>query len=165
MSLRDQFKKANLISDKDARRLAHESRVERSTKGRETLEQEQAERQRELERLQGQDRERVRLQTERLEQEKKQRDELAAVDLLLQEAKKPGPGTVKFYFATRDGFLPWLELSPREAQELRSGALCVVRAGEAGTHTYRLLALDSTRRVARLRPDAVVVAPRGVLSA
>jgi len=165
MSLRDQFKKANLISDKDARRLAHESRVERATKGRETLEQEQADRQREIERLQAQERERVRLQTERLEQDKKQRDELAAIELLLADAKKPGPGTVKYYFATREGFLPWLELSPREAQELRAGALCVVRVGEVGTHTYRLLPMDSTRRVARLRPDAVVVAPRGVLPA
>src|SRR5690606_38689202 len=141
-SLRDQFKKANLISDKDARRLAHESRVERTTKGRETLEQEQAERQRELERLAAAERERVRLQTERLEQEKRQRDEAAAIDLLLAEAKKPGSGTVKYYFATREGFLPWLELSPREAQEVRAGALCIVRAGEAATHTYRLLGLD-----------------------
>ena len=36
---------------------------------------------------------------------------------LLADARKPGSGTVKFYFAAPDGSLPWLELAPREAQD------------------------------------------------
>lgn len=164
MSLRDQFKKANILSDKEARRLAHEARVERTEKGRETLEQEAALRQREIERLQKEERERTRRETERLEQEKKRREELAAVQVLIADAKKPGPGAVRFYFETADGALPWLEVSPREAQELRAGALCVVRAGQPNTHTYRLLPLEACKRVARIRPDAVALAPRGVLA-
>lgn len=163
MSLRDQFKKANLLSDKDHKRLAHEARIERTEKGREALEQEAAARQRELERLQAQERERTRLETERQAAEQRERDERAAVRQLLVEAKKPGPGTVKFYFQAEDGSLPWLELSPREAQELRAGALCVVRSGPPATHTYRLLPLDAARRVARVQPGAVAFAPRGVL--
>ena len=165
MSLRDQLKKANLLSDKDAKRLAHESRVERKDKGRETLEQEAAARQREIEQLAAKDRERTRQETERTEQQRKQRAEIAAVKALLADAKKPGPGAVKFYFEAEDGRLPWLEVSPREAQEVRAGQLCVVRAGAPGTHTYRLLALEATRRVARVQPEVVVWAPRGVLSA
>ncbi len=165
MSLRDQLKKANLLSDKDAKRLAHESRVERKDKGRETLEQEAAARQREIEQLAAKDRERTRQETERTEQQRKQRAEIAAVKALLADAKKPGPGAVKFYFEAEDGMLPWLEVSPREAQEVRAGQLCVVRAGAPGTHTYRLLALEATRRVARVQPEVVVWAPRGVLSA
>ena len=78
MSLRDQLKKANLLSDKDAKRLAHEARVERKEKGREVLEQEAASRQQELEGLAAQDRERVRLEQERAERERKQREEEAA---------------------------------------------------------------------------------------
>lgn len=165
MSLRDQLKKANLLSDKDAKRLAHESRVERKDKGRETLEQEAAARQREIEQMAAKDRERTRQETERTEQQRKQRAEIAAVKALLADAKKPGPGAVKFYFEAEDGMLPWLEVSPREAQEVRAGQLCVVRAGAPGTHTYRLLALEATRRVARVQPEVVVWAPRGVLSA
>ena len=165
MSLRDQFKKANLLSDKDARRLAHEARVERTEKGRETLEQEAAARQRELDQLATRERERVRRETERAEAERSQREELAAVRSLLAGARKPGSGTVKFYFAAADGSLPWLELSPREAQEVRAGAVCVVRSGPPSTHTYRLLPVESTRRVARVMPDAVVLAPRGVVQA
>lgn len=163
MSLRDQFKKANLISDKDARRLAHETRVERTEKGREVLDQEARERQRELEQLQARERERTRAEQERLEAQRKQGEELAAVRSLLDDAKKPGPGAVKYYFEADDGSLPWLELQPREAQEVRAGALCVVRHGPAATHTYRLLSLEATRRVARVLPEVVVFAPRGVV--
>ena len=87
---------------------------------------------------------------------------LAAVRVLLAEARKPGPGNVKFYFAASDGTLPWLELSPREAQELSAGAVCVVRSGPPATHTYRLVSIDAARRVAKVMPDAVVHAARGV---
>ena len=41
--LRDQLKKANLISKKDQKRLEHEQRVRRKKVGREGLEQEQKE--------------------------------------------------------------------------------------------------------------------------
>ncbi|MBL9078917.1 MAG: DUF2058 family protein [Planctomycetes bacterium] len=163
MSLRDQFKKANLLSDKDQKRLAHEARVERATKGQQALDAEGAARQRELEALQAQARERDRREQERLEAERKQQEERLAVQTLLAEAKKPGPGAVKFYFEAGDGSLPWLELSPREAQEVRAGALCVVRGGAVGTHDYRLLGLEATKRVARVVPEVVVLAPRGVV--
>lgn len=163
MNLRDQFKKANLISDKDSKRLAHEARVERTEKGRETIEQEQKQRVQELEQLQARERERSRREQEQLERERKEREELAAARTLVAEAKKPGPGAVKFYFEAEDGTLPWLELSAREAQELRAGALCVVRHGAPATHTYRLLGLESAKRVARALPEVVVHAPRGVV--
>lgn len=164
MSLRDQLKKANLLSDKEARRLAHEARVDRTEKGREGLDQEAPVRQQELEKLQAKERERGRHEQERLDAERARRDEIAAVQALLAGAKKPGPGTVRFYFAADDGTLPWLELSPREAQEVRAGQLCVVRSGPPGTHTYRLLPLDATKRIAKVRPDVIVSAPRGVRS-
>ncbi len=161
MSLRDQFKKANLISDKEAKRLAHEARLERAEKGREGQDAEAATRQREIEQLQARERERTRREQERLDLERKQAEELQAVQMLLAEAKKPGPGAVKFYFESGDGSLPWLEVTPREAQEVRAGALCVVRGGAPGTHTYRLLPLEATKRVGRLLPEVVVLAPRG----
>jgi uncharacterized protein YaiL (DUF2058 family) len=163
MSLRDQLKKANLLSEQEARRLAHEARVERKEKGREALEQEAATRQREIETLAGKERERTQKEQEAAERARKQREEAAAVQALLADAKKPGAGTVKFYFEAADGSLPWLELAPREAQEVRAGQLCIVRAGPTGTHTYRLLGLEATKRVARLLPDVVAFAPRGVV--
>lgn len=163
MSLRDQFKKANLLSDKDSRRLAHEARVERTEKGQQALDAESAARQRELEQLQAKERERTRKEQERLDAERKREEELQAVRMLVAAAKKPGPGAVKFYFEAGDGTLPWLEVSPREAQEVQAGALCVVRGGAPGTHTYRLLPLEATKRVARTLPEVIVHAPRGLV--
>ncbi|MFN6147468.1 MAG: DUF2058 family protein [Planctomycetota bacterium] len=164
MSLRDQLKKANLLSDKDHKRLAHEARVERAEKGRDQLEAEAKAREQELAGLAAKERERTKAEQDALDRQRKQREELAAVHALLADARKPGSGTVKFYFAAPDGSLPWLELAPREAQEVRAGQLCVVRGGPAGAHVYRLLPLEATRRVARVLPDAVVFAPRGLLA-
>ena len=163
MNLRDQLKKANLISEKKAKQLAHEQRVERKEKGREQLEQEAEARQQEVAQLRDQGRELTRKEQEALDRARKQKEEQNSVDQLLADAKKPGPGAVKFYFATAEGALPWLELSSREAQEVRAGQLCVVRSGPAGTHTSRLLAVDAARRVHRVRPEAVAFAPKGVL--
>ena len=128
------------------------------------LQQEAQQRQDEVQKLRDDGRARSRKEQEALDRERKQREEQVAVDQLLQSAKKPGPGAVKFYFATSEGALPWLELSSREAQEVRAGQLCVVRSGPAGTHTYRLLPADAARRVQQARPDAVAFAPKGVLS-
>jgi predicted phage gp36 major capsid-like protein len=162
-NLRDQLEKAKILSGKESKRLAHEERVERKEKGRETLEQEQARRQQELTAQQAQERERIRREQERLDAERKAHEEAAAARALLADARKPG-GTVKWYFQAKDGSLPWLECSPREAQELRAGMVCVVRTGPAGTHTYRLLPTEQARRVAKVLPDAVAWAARGVIA-
>ena len=163
-NLRDQFKKANLLSDKEARRLAHEARIERTEKGREQIEKEQQSRQHELQQQTKQQREQTREQQQALEQERKEREEAAAVEsILAHEAKKAGPGTVKWYFATADGSLPWLEVSPQDLRQLRACMLAVVRSGPEGTHDYRLLAIEHARRVAKLRPELIVHAPRGAL--
>lgn len=162
MSLRDQFKKANLLSDKDHKRLAHEARVERKEKGREQLEQESKQREKELADLAAADRQRTQKEQRELEALRQQKEEAAAVDAILQQAHRAGPGTVKFYFEREDGSLPWLEVSPREAQELRAGQLCVVTTSAAAVHDYRLLGLELARRVARVRPELVALAPPGV---
>jgi uncharacterized protein YaiL (DUF2058 family) len=163
-NLRDQFKKANLLSDKEARRLAHEARVERTEKGRDQLEKEQEARQQELQQQSKQQRELTREQQQAIERERKEREEEAAVEAILEhEAKKAGPGSVKWYFATPDGSLPWLEVSPLELRQLQAGMWAVVRSGPEGTHDYRLMSVEHARRVAKLRPDVVVHAPRGAM--
>ncbi|GAB4150413.1 MAG: hypothetical protein Fur0037_18920 [Planctomycetota bacterium] len=162
--LRDQLRKARILSDKEARRIAHEQRVERKQKGREELERENEERERELLRLKEAERREAARRQKEMEEQRKLREELAAVRSILDhETRKPGPGSTRFYFQTADGHLPWLELGAREAQELRAGMLCVVRKGPAGTHVYRLIATDLARRVSRVMPEAIAYAPRGVL--
>jgi len=163
MNMRDQLKKAKLLSDKKAKQLAHEQRVERKEKGREKLEEEASARQREVEQMRQEERENTRRDQAELERQRKQQEEQKAIDVVLASAKKPGPGQVTFYFQASDGSLPWLELSPREAQEVTAGQLCVMRMGAVGTHVYRLLPVDLARRVAKARPDALAFAPKGVI--
>ena len=163
MNMRDQLKKAKLLSDKKAKQLAHQQRVERKEKGRDQLEGEAQQRKSEVEQMRAQDRDKTRRDQAELEKQRKLREEQNAIDVLLAAAKKPGPGTMKFYFEVSDGTLPWLDLSPREAQEIQAGQLCVVRAGPAGTHTYRLLSIEAGRRVASHRPDALAYASKGVI--
>jgi hypothetical protein len=164
MNMRDQLKKAKLLSDKQAKQLAHKQRVERKEKGREQIEEEQQSRKMEVAEMRAQTAAETRRDQQEIEKQRKQREEQVAIDVLIADAKKPGPGPVKFYFAARDGSLPWLDLSPREAQEVGAGQLCVVRGGPVGTHVYRLLPADSARRVAQSRPDALVYAPKGVIN-
>jgi pyruvate/2-oxoglutarate dehydrogenase complex dihydrolipoamide acyltransferase (E2) component len=163
-NLRDQLKKAKILSEAEARRLAHQERVERKEKSREEVEQEQRTRQQDLQALQTQERQRTAQQQAQFEADRKAREEQAAVRAILAtETRKAGPGLAKWYFEAADGSLPWLELSPRDAQEVRAGMICVVRTGPPGTHDYRLLGTELTRRVARLMPEVVAFAPRGVL--
>lgn len=162
MNLRDQFKKAKLLSDKDARRLAHEARVERKEKGREQLEDEQQSHREQLQQQRDEGRERTAKEQQRLEAERKAREEDAAVDAILAAAQKPVSGPTRFYFEAPDGSLPWLEVAPRQAQQLQAGMFCIVRTGPPGTHDYRLLATEQARRVGRLRPEVVVFGPPGV---
>jgi len=163
MNLRDQLKKAKLLSEKDAKRLAHEERVDRKEKGSVQLEAEQAQRRAELDAMSEQERRQAQQRQQQIEAERARRAEADAVHAILAEqARKPGPGTVKWYFQLPDGALPWLELSAREAQEVRAGMVCVVQAGAPGAHDYRLLATELARRVGRVLPKAIVYAPRGV---
>jgi hypothetical protein len=162
-NLRDQLKKAQLLSDQEARRLAHEARVERKVKGHEAIEQEQASHRAAIEKLQADERGRTAAVQAEIETARRVREELAAAAAILaNEARKPS-GAVKWYFTAPDGSLPCLEVSPREVQELRAGMLCVVRSGPPSTHDYRLLPAELCKRVGKVMPAAVVHAPRGLL--
>lgn len=162
--LRDQLKKAKLLSDKEARRIAHEQRVHRTEVGREGVADEQAARARELASLQAAERERTRAQQAELDAQRQATTERAAcVDLLQREGVRAGGGGSRWYFSLADGRLPWLEVTENQRRLLGAGALCVVRLPGEGPHGYGFLPTDHARRIARTLPDAVVWAVRGVL--
>lgn len=163
-NLRDQLEKAKILSDKEARRLAHKERVERKEKGRQKLEEEQQQRQEELKGLRDSERQRTRQEQAATEARRRREEEEAACRAILQnEARKPGPGTLRHYFVLPDGAMPCLELSPNESNQLRAGMLSIVRSGPPGTHQYKLLSTELARRVAKVFPEAVVQAPPGVV--
>lgn len=163
--LRDALRKANVLSKKEARRLAHEERVHRSKVGREGVEQEQEQRQQELAALRDEQRQQGLKAQEELRARQQAAAELAACrDLLRKEVVPAGsPSGQPFFVQLADGTLPRLGLGPVERANLLAGALCLVRVGPPGSHDYGLLATEHARRVRETFPDRVVWAVRGVL--
>ena len=157
--LRDQLKKANLLSKKDAKRIAHEERVHRSEVGGAAgIDRERAERADELRAKQDERRAVDRSTQAEVQAERDSAAEQAACEQLLQdEVRRPGrKGATRWYFQLPDGRLPFLELPMTERMQIGDGSLCVVRIGPAGSHDYGLLATNHARRVASVFPERVV---------
>jgi uncharacterized protein YaiL (DUF2058 family) len=162
--LRDQLKKARLLSDKKARRLEHEERVDRKAKGRQGVERELREREEDLSQLRERSREQTRQAQGVRDQERLVGEELAACrNILASEVRGCGPGNIRWFFQLQDGQLPWLEVTPEELRRLQSGTLSVLRRGRPGAHVYGVLSTELTRRVANVLPESIAWAPRGVL--
>ena len=163
-SMRDAFKKANLISGKDVKRLEHEERVHRSEVGREGVEREKEQRKQEIEQSQQADREATRKAQERIEKERKEDLEIAACKALIaDEARRPAAGaSVRYFFELRDGRLPFVEVGEQDLRQLQAGALSIVRLAEGSAHVYGLILTAHARRIAAVLPERVVHAPRGV---
>ena len=156
--LRDQLKKANLLSKKDARRLAHEDRVHRKQKGgAAAVDQEKAEHDAELrERREAQKQADRDAQAQRQEDSDARAETLACEELLRREVRRPGRGgSVRWYFTAKDGSLPFLELPPIDRLQLTDGALSIVRVGPAGSHDYGLLDAGHAERIGRVFPERI----------
>lgn len=163
--LRDQLKKAKLISDKKARQLAHEERVHRKAAGHAGLEQEREQRAAELRRLREEERRRTTLVQAELDRARQQAAERAACEqILATDAYVPRAGGQRFHFEIEGGLLPSLELDAGTARSLRAGELCIVRTGAPRSHVYALLQIGLGRRLMATVPDRIVWAPRGVLA-
>jgi uncharacterized protein YaiL (DUF2058 family) len=157
--LRDQLKKANLISKGDARRLAHEARVHRTAVGGAAgVDREKAEREAALQELQKKRRSSDReTESARRARQEREAEVAACLDILSHEIRRPGRrGSGRWHFRLADGQVPSLELDSAERIQLQEGLLCVVRVGPPGSHHYGLLSGDHGRRVAAVLPDRVV---------
>lgn len=154
--LRDQLKKANLLSKKDAKRLAHEERVHRKQVGREGLEAERAERDTELGSARAAEREADRQRQAVLEAERKAAQERAACEAILANARPAVGGPIRWFFECADGRLPCIKLQPTERLELTAGHARIVRLTDGDAHVYGLLPTAQAERVGRAFPARVV---------
>lgn len=160
--MRDQLRKANLISKKDAKRLAHEDRVERSQSGGAAgVDQKRTDHQAELEQVRAGRRAADRAAGVIQKAEQSAAAERAAcIELLAREVQKPAHrGASRWYFQCPDGSLPALQLPAVERMQLQGGTLCVVRIGPPGSHDYGLLATVHARRIAAAMPERVLFVP------
>jgi uncharacterized protein YaiL (DUF2058 family) len=159
-NLRDQLKKAKILSDKDARRLAHEERVHKKEIGREGIEAERAARERELETLRETERTRHAEREAALAAQRAAEAERAACLAILEtEVKGVGRGA-PWYFELEDGRIPFVRIDELDRHQLAGGQLCIVRRGEGDAHVYGLLATPLAKRIAQQFPRRLAWAAR-----
>jgi len=160
-NMRDQLKKAKLLSEKKSRQLAHQERVHRKQVGREGLEQEEKERRDEVQRLQQQEREAQQETQQQLDERRRAEAEYAAcLDILRNDAIRPKTrGGSRWYFEIEGGALPWFEVDEAMRFQLQSGAYWVVRTGPPDSHVYALLPAPLGQRVHASMPELIVWAP------
>ncbi len=163
-NLRDQLKKAKIISKKEAKRLAHEERVHRTKVGREGLEKEEAAHTRDLADKREAGREEDRAQQAAVEAQKKARAELVACEkLIADESRAPAyGGRGAWFFELACGTMPFLELTEGDRMMLGGGNLAIVRTGPVGSHSYRLIAIEHATRIRACLPDRIVWASTGI---
>jgi uncharacterized protein YaiL (DUF2058 family) len=126
-SLRDQFKKAGILSNKDAKRLAHEARIERTAKGNQGLEQEAAARQAELQALRQEQRRAAQEAQAQLDAQREQARRLAELrELVLSRALRQGGGPRRFHFVARSGAVPFVAVDQDLGKRLEAGQLGIV---------------------------------------
>jgi uncharacterized protein YaiL (DUF2058 family) len=163
-NLRDQLKKARLLSKKDAKRLAHEERVHhQQIGGAKASDHAKAEHQESLARKRAAQAEEDR-QRERQQQALRDADaeRAACEELLRREVRSPGrQGAARWYFCLADGRIPRLDLPMADRQQLQGGEVCLVRRGLADSHDYGLMSIEFGRRIAAVFPERVVWAAAG----
>ncbi len=156
-SLKDQLRKANLISKKKAKQLAHEQRVKRKKLGKDGLEAEQQklEEQRKLERQKERQRAREREAAQRRERE--EREARARLHDLVKNAyiSKCG-GPRRFFFVTRDRKLPFLEVSDDMGRKLESGRCGIVEAPLGLASEFAIVPRDVAEKVWAIDRKAVL---------
>ncbi|MHC5062661.1 MAG: DUF2058 family protein [Planctomycetota bacterium] len=162
-NMRDQLKKAKLLSKKQAKKLAHEEKLERTELGREGLEKKQAKRQKELTAIREGDRQLSKEVQAELEAQKRAAAERAAcMQILSAQARAPEPGGQgRWFFELADGSLPSLALNESQRRMLQGGTLAIVRTGPIGSHKYGILERALAQRVAAVFPDSIVWGLRG----
>ncbi len=148
-SLRDQLLKAGVVDKKAAKKAAHEQRVEHKAKGREGLEAEKAAKEAAAA-------EEAKLQRARDKERERQRQaeiEARECALRVQQIAQTGSynkrwnGPKMFYFVSRDGHVPYLEVSEEVQGLLERGGLAIAESPDG---EVSLIERDAAERIAEL---------------
>jgi hypothetical protein len=155
--LSEELLKAGLISKKQFKQAKHDERVKKTKVGHEGLEKEERKRRGEQERREAsrrdKDRKRVRGEQTAVE-EKVTRARLK--DVVKNGAVKSGVnGNRRFYFLTRDGKIPFLELNDEAARGLQFGDLAIVQIPDLKLERFVLLPKRTAAQVKEIEPELV----------
>jgi len=125
--LRDAFKKAGLLGDKDERRLKHEERVQRKELGHEGLEQQQKREADERQRREQERRTAAASSQQRHDADRQRAERLKKLSRELEKAAvRTSSGPRRFHYRDADGHLPYLQVDDETGRRLEAGELAIV---------------------------------------
>ncbi|MCA9527267.1 MAG: DUF2058 family protein [Myxococcales bacterium] len=148
-SLKDQLLKLGLVSEKQARQTAHEQRVKKKTQGREGAAAERDQRQRDAETAQQARREADRDRERARQARQDQKALVHQINDVVEGGKVDGRinGNRRFYYESRDGRVPLIELSDQAFDDLVAGRAALA---ESPRGEVRVITPDAARKVAAL---------------
>ena len=154
--LKDQLKKARLLSEKDAKRIAHEQRVVRHEKGREGIEAEAARKREELLALQAEQREKTREAQAKIDAARKEAEARARVAVLVrQRAVRGVDGPRRFYFVTRSGRIPFVSVGVEAARALEGGVHAIVEVPGSAPEAFVIVDRRTAGELLAVEPGLV----------
>lgn len=157
-NLFDELKKAKLVDEKRARRLAHEKRVEHQEKGGDKgLDEEARARQAEFEKRRKAEAEESR-QKDRARQEKlREKERRAELEQLVASRAlgRDAEGRQRWHFEAEGGSLPFLPVNAAVARRLEAGELGIVRDPGQDRPSFVLVPRDLAQRLGREIPGSV----------
>ncbi len=155
--LRDQLRKAGLVSEKDLRRAKHEERVHASEVGRAGL---AAERRAEEERLRAEAEAQRQADRARDEDRKRREREAAARQRVAQLLaggliRDATAGNRRFFFVTRSGRISFLDVSDLAARRLSMGSAAIVETGGHLRREHCVLIDRAAAELAASHPEMI----------
>ncbi len=157
-SLRDQLVKSGLADEKRARQLAHDEKARKNKLGREGITAEQ--RAADVDRRAKEEARRATDRAAAAERAKEtgEHETLAqAAQMLRDHALRDGiRGPRRFHFVTREGRIPFLELSEDAAKRLESGQAAICEVPGSAPEGFVVVGAETADRLRQTLPDRVL---------
>ncbi|MEQ8765151.1 MAG: DUF2058 family protein [Planctomycetota bacterium] len=157
-SLFDELKKANLINEKDAKRIQHEKRVSNKKKGGARGErEEEAKRRAEFEKRKKEEAEENRRRAEQAKAQLTEKERFARLKNLVEGAvfKERWNGPRRFHFVARSREILALEVDPGIGRKLESGELAICELPDQKPEQFVLIKGQSVAKIRELDESLV----------
>ena len=155
--LREQLRKAGLVSDKQVRQAKHQERLHRKEVGQSGLAEEKAEAERRLRA----EREAMRARDREREQQRKAREAEAEQAEALRRRIRAGwirdatGGSRRFFFEVGEGRITYLDLNEQAVRRLQNGTAAVAETRGAVRGEFCLVDGNAAASLARDHPEVI----------
>ena len=156
MSLKDELLKANLISKKQLKRIAHEQRMEKQRLGKKGIEEKKEKEKNEIKAKQEAQKKQDQEQAKKLNEERLEKERKAKIHNLITEGRiKTEGGPRRFYFVSLDGKIPFLSLADSLAKKLERGQAGIVELGEWPRSHFIIVKREAAEKLKKLKTGKI----------